>query len=374
MSSSGSSGFFVFEEVHKRFGKARAVDGVSLEIARGETFSLLGPSGCGKTTLLRMAAGFERPDSGRILLDGKDITHLPPEKRPVNTVFQNYALFPHLSVWENVAFGLRIARRSRPDIRREVERMLALTRLEDHAGKLPAQLSGGQKQRVAIARALVNHPQVLLLDEPLAALDLKLRQHLLEELKRLHTEIGITFIYVTHDQDEALSVSDRIAVMESGRLAQVGTPEELYERPTDRFVASFLGDANFLPASVVFSEEEHSVVHVDGVGEFRLPTTKCLPTGTPVDLALRPERIGLSLGQPTMANGDMLFPATVTESIYLGRAARVATLAGGHRLLVEVTYDEVGGGLSRLEKGVSVWLAIRSSDVLVMEQPEGSQA
>ncbi len=362
-----SRAFLVFENVHKHFGQARAVDGVTLEIGKGETFSLLGPSGCGKTTLLRMAAGFERPDRGRILLDGKDITHLPPERRPVNTVFQSYALFPHLSVWENAAFGLRIAKRPKAEIRSEVERMLTLTRLGAHAGKLPAQLSGGQRQRVAIARALINRPQVLLLDEPLAALDLKLRQHMLEELKRLHAEVGITFIYVTHDQQEALSVSDRIAVMHDGRLAQVGAPEELYERPSGRFVASFLGDANFLPGIIASTDGRTCLVRVDGVGEVSLDNARGLPSGSSVDLALRPERIGLCLEAAVDRTG-MVFPATVVDSIYLGRAAKVVAAVGVHTLSIEVTYDEAGGALSRLAKGSRVWLTVQPGDALLLEK------
>ena len=361
-------GFLVFDNVHKHFGHTRAVDGVTLGIAKGETFSLLGPSGCGKTTLLRLAAGFERPDQGRILLDGEDITHLPPERRPVNTVFQNYALFPHLSVWENVAFGLRIAKRSRAEIAREVAQMLALTRLEEHASKRPAQLSGGQKQRVAIARALVNRPRVLLLDEPLAALDLKLRQHMLEELRRLHEEVGVTFIYVTHDQEEALGVSDRIAVMHQGKFAQVGTPTELYERPQGRFVASFLGDASFLPGIVSGVEEGRCLVRVEGAGDFRLSHPASVPVGTAVDVSLRPERVSLSLERPLGKSTCTTFPATVVESTYLGRSARVQALAGRHPVSIEVTYDEMGGALSALAKGTTVWLEVRHTDALLLEK------
>ena len=220
-----------FENVTRRFGSFTAVDNVTLDIEKGETFSLLGPSGCGKTTLLRMAAGFDRPDAGRILLDGKDITHLPPDQRPVNTVFQSYALFPHLSIRDNIAFGPKIAKWAPDAIKRGVDEMLELVDLKAHADKKPSQLSGGQKQRVAIARALVNKPKVLLLDEPLAALDLKLRQRLLVELDAIHDEVGITFIYVTHDQGEAMSISDRIAVMNKGVIEQVGPPVQIYEAP-----------------------------------------------------------------------------------------------------------------------------------------------
>lgn len=358
----------VFDSIQKQFGATRAVDGVSLSIAKGETFSLLGPSGCGKTTLLRLAAGFEKPDQGRILLDGEDITDLPPEKRPVNTVFQSYALFPHLNVRENIGFGLRIAGHSKERVRQEVDAMLSLTQLTEHADKRPAMLSGGQRQRVAIARALVNKPRVLLLDEPLAALDLKLRQHMLGELRRLHEEVGITFIYVTHDQDEALSLSDRIGVMNRGKLAQVGAPEELYERPENRFVASFIGDANFLPAKVTrVLDGNRCEVTVDGVGEFTSSMGVPCAVGKLLDLSLRPERISLSLERPTLIEGGTAFPATVMESTYLGKGAHVkATTAAGHALTIEVTYDEVGGALSRLGKDTPVWLFVRSTDTLLL--------
>lgn len=357
----------VFDSIQKQFGATRAVDGVSLSIARGETFSLLGPSGCGKTTLLRLAAGFEKPDRGRILLDGEDITDLPPEKRPVNTVFQSYALFPHLNVRENIGFGLRIAGHGKGYIRQEVDAMLALTQLVDHADKRPNQLSGGQRQRVAIARALVNKPRVLLLDEPLAALDLKLRQHMLGELRRLHEEVGITFIYVTHDQDEALSLSDRIAVMNQGRLAQVGTPEELYERPQCRFVASFIGDANFLSGNVTGVDSDGACrVEVPGVGDFVVRGNNGCAPGAGVELSLRPERISLSLEKPAEAVGGTAFPAVVEESTYLGKGAHVKARAGGQSVTVEVTYDEVGGAFSRLGKGAPVWLFVRSADTLLL--------
>ena len=219
-----ASDFLVFDHVTKRFGSLTAVDDVSFSIKKGEFFSLLGPSGCGKTTLLRMLGGFERPDSGRIWLDGKDITDATPNNRRVHTVFQNYALFPTMTIWDNIAFSLRIAKKPKAEIEKSVDAMLEMIRMGDHAWKYPSQLSGGQKQRVAIARALVDRPQVLLLDEPLAALDLKLRQHMLLELDTIHDQVGITFMYVTHDQGEAMSLSDRIAVMNRGRVEQLDTP------------------------------------------------------------------------------------------------------------------------------------------------------
>ncbi|HET9498408.1 MAG TPA: spermidine/putrescine ABC transporter ATP-binding protein, partial [Candidatus Limnocylindria bacterium] len=229
------------EHVSKSFGETVAVDDLSLEIWRGEFFSMLGPSGCGKTTTLRMIGGFEEPTSGTVYLGDQDVTGLPPFKRNVNTVFQNYALFPHLSIYENVAFGLRRKKVADAEIKTRVGEMLELVELPGFEQRKPTMLSGGQQQRVALARALINHPQVLLLDEPLGALDLKLRKQMQIELKRIQSEVGITFIYVTHDQEEAMTMSDRIAVMRHGKIEQLGTPEELYERPTTAFVAGFLG-------------------------------------------------------------------------------------------------------------------------------------
>jgi len=239
----------------KAFGQGdsavRALDDVSVEIRKGEFFTLLGPSGCGKTTLLRLIAGFEMPTSGSILLEGQDITHLPPNRRPVNTVFQSYALFPHLTVAQNIGFGLTMQGRPAREVKETTDRMLALVKLEAMAGRKTSQLSGGQQQRVALARALAPQPKVLLLDEPLSALDLKLRKEMQIELKRLQTETGITFVFVTHDQEEALTMSDRIGVMSAGKLQQVGSAKDIYTRPVNRFVASFIGETNFLPATTV---------------------------------------------------------------------------------------------------------------------------
>src|SRR5437764_4486797 len=238
-------------DVTKRFGNVVAVDHVTIEVAHGEFFSLLGPSGCGKTTSLRMIAGFEEPESGRVTLTGRDIVGVPPYRRNVNTVFQSYALFPHLTVFDNVAFGLRRKKVAKHEARDRVQRYLRLVQLEGYDDRRPQQLSGGQQQRVALARALVNQPAVLLLDEPLGALDLKLRKQMQLELMRIQREVGVTFVYVTHDQEEALVMSDRLAVMSQGKVEQIGFPEDIYERPTTRFVAGFIGTSNIVEAPVV---------------------------------------------------------------------------------------------------------------------------
>lgn len=284
-------------------GAVHALGDVSIAIEKGEFFTLLGPSGCGKTTLLRCIAGFETPTSGAIFLTGKDITYTPPNQRPVNTVFQSYALFPHLTVAENVGFGLKMQGKPAADVARAVERVLALVKLEDFAKRLPAQLSGGQQQRVALARALAPEPEVLLLDEPLSALDLKLRKEMQSELKRLQTETGITFVFVTHDQEEALTMSNRIGVMSAGALLQVGTPHDIYDRPANRFVADFIGETNFLEGQV-----EQGGVRI-GTGDL---------LGVPLDgqsgkvtLAVRPEQVRVGAAGSGIA-------AKVVETTYLG--------------------------------------------------------
>jgi spermidine/putrescine transport system ATP-binding protein len=318
-------------ELTKRFADVTAVDGVSLDIAPGEFFSLLGPSGCGKTTTLRMIGGFELPTDGRIELRGADITHEPPERRPVNMVFQNYALFPHLCVFDNVAFGLR--RRKVPDaeVRQRVGATLELVRLTGFDRRRPDQLSGGQQQRVALARALVNNPAVLLLDEPLGALDLKLRRQLQVELKRVQLEVGITFIYVTHDQEEALALSDRIAVMDRGRVEQLGSPEELYDRPATRFVADFIGTTNLLEGSVEAIDGAVAVIRL-GSGERCQAAAAGLRVGEKVDISIRPEAIEL-VGDDEVDGGGPGDPALfgrIGQSAYLGTSVshQIRTEAG----------------------------------------------
>ena len=308
-------------DLEKRFGAVRAVDGVSLDVRAGEFFSLLGPSGCGKTTTLRMIGGFEMPTAGRILLRGRDITHDPPDKRPVNMVFQQYALFPHLDVAGNVAFGLQRKKVDKSQITMRVGEALDLVRLQGYQRRRPSELSGGQQQRVALARALVNRPNVLLLDEPLGALDLKLRRQLQIELKRIQAEVGITFVYVTHDQEEALTMSDRIAVMHQGRVEQLGTPEELYERPQTRFVADFIGTTNLLRGSVESVDAGTALVRLDGGDACRVAAAD-LQAGRTVELSIRPESIALKRSNGTSPGGVGPLRAQVEQVAYLGGAVQ----------------------------------------------------
>ena len=339
-------------ELEKRFGTIRAVDRVSLDVGAGEFFSLLGPSGCGKTTTLRLIGGFDLPTGGQVLLRGRDITSDPPDKRPVNMVFQQYALFPHLDVAENIAFGLRRHRVERTEILRRVGEALELVRLEGYGPRKPSQLSGGQQQRVALARALVNRPAVLLLDEPLGALDLKLRRQLQVELKRIQAEVGITFVYVTHDQEEALTMSDRIAVMHAGRIEQLGTPEELYERPATRFVADFIGSTNLLRGVL------------DGDGSIRLTSGELaraahdgLPPGVDVEISIRPESIELvEADRPGALRGQ------VEQAAFLGtNVSYQVRTAGG--LVLSVLASKTG---VRLPVGSEVAVTWPPSEALVL--------
>jgi spermidine/putrescine transport system ATP-binding protein len=314
-----------FEGVTKRFGSATAVEDLNLTIRQGEFFSLLGPSGCGKTTTLRMVAGFEQPTEGRIFLDGEPVAGVPPYKRNVNTVFQSYALFDHLDVRNNVAFGLKRRKVPAPEIAERVKAALELVQLAGRETSRPYELSGGQRQRVALARALVNRPAVLLLDEPLGALDLKLRRQMQVELKEIQREVGITFLYVTHDQEEALAMSDRIAVMDGGVVEQSGTPEEVYERPTKPFVAGFIGISNLMEGRV-----EGGGVRLAGGALCAAPVADDVPDGTTVHLSVRPEKIVLD------GNGDGLvrLPGTVAERVYVGTATQVIVeLEGGARIV-----------------------------------------
>ncbi|MFQ5434858.1 MAG: ABC transporter ATP-binding protein [Anaerolineae bacterium] len=301
-------------QVVKRFGDVVAVNDINLKIEDGEFFSLLGPSGCGKTTTLRMVAGLETVTAGEILLRGKAIGQTPAFKRPVNTVFQNYALFPHMTVERNVAFGLEMQKVPKPEIKTRVANVLDMVRMSKMARRRPNQLSGGQQQRIALARALVNRPEVLLLDEPLGALDLKLRKAMQLELKQLQERVGITFIYVTHDQEEALTMSDRIAVMDAGKVLQVGSPEEVYEHPKTRFVADFIGEINFLEGTVAEIFGEDIAVSLEGQGTVQARSNVPVQQGQAVSVVIRPEKF--SLGQNGMVNGR------VEETIYIGTDTR----------------------------------------------------
>ncbi|MCH3917287.1 MAG: ABC transporter ATP-binding protein [Spirochaetia bacterium] len=319
----------VIDHVSKRFGGFCALDDVSITIKSGEFFSLLGPSGCGKTTLLRILAGFEFPDDGTVLFDGEDVLPLPPEKRRSNTVFQSYALFPHMTVYENIAFPLRLKKVPEKQIREKVIKYLRLVQLEGQERKMPDQISGGQRQRVAIARALIGEPSVLLLDEPLSALDAKLRSNLLVDLDTIHDKIGITFIYVTHDQNEALSVSDRIAVMNKGKVLQIGTPFEIYECPATQFVARFIGETNSFVATVetcnklpdVPDRPEEYACRLR-IGNFKDPLLvtdyEMTAAGQKVCYTVRPEKIYISHEMPPFREGLNVFPGVVEEVVYSG--------------------------------------------------------
>ena len=325
----------------KAFKETVAVDDVSITIPSGEFFSLLGPSGCGKTTTLRMIGGFEEPTSGRVHLEGRDVTNLPPHKRDVNTVFQSYALFPHLDVFENVAFGLKRRGVARDEISRRVDEMLDLVDLAGLGKRKSSQLSGGQQQRVALARALINRPQVLLLDEPLGALDLKLRKGMQLELKRIQAEVGITFIYVTHDQDEAMTMSDRLAVMNSGRMEQVGAPRDVYELPATEFVAGFLGASNLVDGEVETRDGDVAKVRLSHGDVVLLPAAR-LPETTSVRIGVRPEKLHVTADPAPMSDPGPPGPrnsvrAHVTASTYTGVSTSYeCSTAGGFRMVVYV--------------------------------------
>jgi len=361
--------FLEFQNVSKHYGSVRAVDNVSLTVKQGEFFSLLGPSGCGKTTLLRIVAGFECPDSGRVLLDGQDITDLPPNRRQVNTVFQSYALFPHLTVRENIAFGPRVARRPRAEIEAEVARMLRLIQLEDQAGKKPGQLSGGQRQRVAVARALINRPQVLLLDEPLAALDLKLRQRMLIELDQIHDEVGITFLYVTHDQGEAMSLSDRIAVMSGGRIEQIGTSAEVYEAPRTSFVAAFIGDTNFFEGELAeVIGPEYSRVVIDGFPDVICFNDKQIREKNPVYLSVRPEKFRICRERPLTDDRHNAVAGIVEDVIYLGSHTKYWVRVQDYRIAVFHQHNRFLLDETPIRWNDRVWITWHADDGFMLER------
>jgi spermidine/putrescine transport system ATP-binding protein len=367
----------VIEDVSKSFGDFKVLNDINLAIKKGEFFSLLGPSGCGKTTLLRIIAGFETPDSGLVTFDGNDVLPLPPNRRQANTVFQNYALFPHLTVAENVAFSLRIKKLPKNKVAATVANYLKLVQLENHAQKKPNQLSGGQKQRVAIARALINEPRVLLLDEPLSALDAKLRQHMLIELDQIHDKIGITFIYVTHDQQEALSVSDRIAVMNLGDILQVGTPHEIYESPATDFVARFIGETNLFDGTVAKIEkinqpsppsmeqaatEYMAELDIPELGLIKVTTVDEFGVGQKVSFTIRPEKLVITKEKPSTKREDInLLQGRVDEPIYSGFQTKFYVKTNGNVVIRVIKqhakYSDEGPGIVWKDQVYLSWSA-----------------
>jgi spermidine/putrescine transport system ATP-binding protein len=356
------------DHVTKEFGSYLAVEDADFGIAAGEFFSMLGPSGCGKTTTLRMIAGFEQPTSGRILLEDQDVSNVPPYKRDVNTVFQQYALFPHMTVFDNVAYGLRSKRVSKSEVRDRVLEMLDVVRLPEFAARKPAQLSGGQQQRIALARALVNRPKALLLDEPLGALDLKLRQGMQLELKRIQQELGITFVFVTHDQEEALTMSDRIAVMTQGRVDQIGTPTEIYHQPASVFVAGFIGTANLLPVTVVALDGDNVAVESPLTNRLVVPSGgRRFEVGANVTLMVRPERLRIG---PATSDG---VEATLTGVVFQGPVLRCQARTDiGTDLVAHVGVGEMPGGMQPGDRVRLAW--DRDAAYLVAEAIGADQA
>jgi spermidine/putrescine transport system ATP-binding protein len=359
----------VLESVTKRFGDVTAVDGIDLAISEGEFFTMLGPSGCGKTTTLRMVAGFEEVDAGRLTIDGEDMLGIPPNKRPTNTVFQSYALFPHLTVKENVAFGLKRKRVEKREVERRVSGELERVGLADQGNRKPAQLSGGMQQRVALARALVNLPRVLLLDEPLGALDLKLRKGLQVELKKIQQEVGITFVYVTHDQEEALTMSDRIAVMNSGRIEQIGDPEQVYDRPTTTFVAGFIGVSNLMPGTVRKSGENGEVELDSGV---RVGTdVDGFAVGDRCHAVVRPEKLAIGSG----GRGEPSVEGLVESSLYLGTSTQlIVRLSDEVRMTVLVPNADEAERQSLPGGGANVKLSWAPEHMHLVRSSEGNEA
>jgi putrescine transport system ATP-binding protein len=351
--------------VTKTFGTHYAVDDVSLSIFPGEFFSLLGASGCGKTTLLRMLAGFERPDKGRLLIAGEDVTELPPYRRPVNMMFQSYALFPHLTVADNIAFGLRQERMPRAEIRDRVAHILGLVRLGDYARRKPDQLSGGQRQRVALARSLVKQPKLLLLDEPLGALDRKLREHTQFELVNLQERLGITFVMVTHDQEEAMTMSTRMAVMNEGRIRQVGTPSEIYEFPANRFVAGFIGAVNQFEGRVLDQQDDLLLVHSDAAdGELQVRTSQTVAPGTPLAVVVRPEKVRIVAEPPPPCDNSL--GGRVEEIAYLGDVSIYHLRVAGGALVEAQLTNRARRAAAPLTWGDQAWVCWSADDALAL--------
>lgn len=343
----------ILTNLRKQYGDFVAVENTTLNVKKGEFLTFLGSSGCGKTTTLRMIAGFEDPTEGSILIGGKHAEHLPPNKREVNTVFQNYALFPHLTIRENIAFGLKLQKVKKAEIKERVENIIKLVKLEEHADKSPDQLSGGQKQRVAIARAIVNNPKVLLLDEPLGALDLKLRKEMQLELKQLQRELEITFIYVTHDQEEALTMSDRIVVMNKGRIEQVGTAHEIYERPQTKFVAQFIGETNLFEDVEILEKNGNDYVVAIGSEKVSTDSMKDFKPGEKVHISIRPENMKLSR---TPMEGRESIAVTYDSNIYVGNISKFVVFTDQGRRLTASEFSEDAGTFNKGDKVYINWI------------------
>jgi spermidine/putrescine transport system ATP-binding protein len=356
--------FIQLSGVYKQFegSEVAVVKNLNLNVRKGEFLTLLGPSGCGKTTTLRMIAGFEQPTSGRVIIDGEDVTDISPHERCVNTVFQNYALFPHMNIFDNIAFGLKMKKVPKTEIKERVSAMLKMIQLEGFEKRMPSQLSGGQMQRVAIARAVINNPKVLLLDEPLGALDQKLRKQMQLELKHLQKRLGITFIFVTHDQEEALTMSDRIVVMREGVIEQLGAPDEIYERPVTRFVADFIGDTNLLEGKVTAIEGGKALLRLGNIQEFIRISAGSLAVGEDVSIAVRPERIKLSY---SAAAGDSYLKGNLKDRIYTGTSYKtVIELKDGKLITV---HEPVDSHLKLEKNNSEVLLTWKSEHSVVMK-------
>jgi spermidine/putrescine transport system ATP-binding protein len=364
----------VLDQVVKHFGSMVAVDRLSLEIRRGEFFSMLGPSGCGKTTTLRLIGGFESPDEGMVRLDGQDVTDLPAYKRNVNTVFQSYGLFPHLSIFDNVAFGLRRRKVAAKEVERRVTEALELVNLAGYGKRRRSQLSGGQQQRVALARALVNRPQVLLLDEPLGALDLKLRKQMQLELKRIQKEVGITFIFVTHDQEEAMTISDRIAVMNKGRIEQLGPPEEVYERPATEFVAEFLGASNLLDGTYRGSHDGLGLVDLASGATIRIPTAQGWRTGERLRIGVRPEKIEILAAGEGPTGTQNVVAATLRTAVFAGVSFQYFFQTQEGREMSAFDRNATGGAVARPGEAVRLAWAPEHTFVIPVEQSSADRA
>ena len=359
--------FISIRNVNKYFGSFQAIDNVNMDIGEGEFFSLLGASGCGKTTLLRMLAGFESTSDGEILIDGQPSADVPPHHRPVNMVFQSYAIFPHLNVADNIAYGLRKHKLSKPQKQEMVDEMLELIKLPGYGKRKANELSGGQRQRIALARALILKPKVLLLDEPLGALDKQLREQMQLELRALQRQVGITFVFVTHDQEEALTLSDRIAVMSGGKVLQVDTPEGLYEAPKTREVASFIGNMNFFQGTVRRNGSSEAAIETQGLGSIPISLEKVTkPDGAPVQVALRPEKFELLEEEPT---GGHFVSAKMDKTAYLGeRSLYYVTLDGkSEPVAVSSTNQFVARDDDRWKEGEPVWLSWSPEAVVVLD-------